>query len=173
MVPEAVTIRPVADADWDDVRRIYADGIATGNATFETEVAPRAELEARWVSGQVFVATSGDRVTGWSSVSPASARHCYRGVGETSVYVDASARGQGVGRRLVAHQVAAADAAGFWTLQTSIFPENLASLHLHEAAGFRVVGRRERIAQLAGMWRDTILLEWRSPASGSSPALQE
>ena len=172
MVPEAVTIRPVQDSDWGQVRRIYADGIATGNATFETEVAERAELETRWVSGQVFVATTGDHVTGWSSVSPASTRDCYRGVGETSVYVDASARGQGVGRRLVTHQVAAADAAGFWTLQTSIFPENLASLHLHEAAGFRVVGRRERIAQLAGVWRDTILLEWRSAATGAAPALQ-
>lgn len=174
MPPAAVTIRHVGDGDWDDVRRIYADGIATGNATFETEVAPRADLEQRWVAGQAFVATTSDgRVVGWSSVSPTSARNCYRGVGETSVYVDEAARGQGIGRRLVEHQVTAAEAAGFWTLQTSIFPENLASQHLHTAAGFRIVGRRESIAQLAGVWRDTILLEWRSAATGAAPALPE
>lgn len=158
-------IRPVADQDWDDVRRIYADGIATGHATFETEVAPRDELAGRWVSGQVFVAVADDRVVGWSSLSPTSARECYRGVAETSVYVDAPVRRQGIGRLLVEHQLVAADVAGFWTLQTSIFPENVASLQIHEAAGFRVVGRRERIAQLAGQWRDTVLLEWRSPRS--------
>lgn len=158
----AVAIRPVQEADWDDVRRIYADGIATGHATFETEVAARDALERRWVSGQVFVTTVEGRVVGWSSLSPTSARDCYRGVGETSVYVDESARGQGLGRRLVTHQVAAAETAGFWTLQTSIFPENAASLRIHESAGFRVVGRRERIARLAGAWRDTLLLEWRS-----------
>ncbi len=161
-----MVIRPVEDADWDDVRRIYADGIATGNATFETEVATRDDLEARWVNGQVFVATRHDCVVGWSSVSPTSTRDCYRGVGETSVYVDESARGQGLGRQLVTHQVTAAEAAGFWTLQTSIFPENVGSLRIHESAGFRVVGRRERIAQLAGVWRDTILLERRSPTIG-------
>ena len=166
MRPGTVAIRPVEAADWDDVRRIYANGIATGNATFETDVAARDELERRWVSDQVFVATHHGRVMGWSSVSPTSARDCYRGVGETSVYVDESARGQGLGRRLVTHQVTAAEAAGFWTLQTSIFPENVASLRIHEAAGFRVVGRRERMAQLAGVWRDTILLERRSPPIG-------
>ena len=157
-----VTIRRIEDHDWDDVRRIYADGIATGNATFETEVAPRADLEQRWVAGQVFVAETDGRVVGWSSVSPASARHCYRGVGETSVYVDGAARAQGIGKRLVEHQITAAETAGFWTLQTSIYPENRASLRIHEAAGFRVVGRRERIAQLNGLWRDTVVLEWRS-----------
>ncbi|WP_229052747.1 GNAT family N-acetyltransferase [Aeromicrobium sp. Leaf350] len=167
MEPVAVDIRPIAEPDWDDVRRIYADGIATGNATFETEVAEREDLEGRWVTGQVFVAVIANRVVGWTSVSPTSTRACYRGVGETSVYVDSSVRGRRVGRQLVAHQVAAAEKAGFWTLQTSIFPENVASLRIHEAAGFRVVGRRDRIAQLHGVWRDTILLEWRSAGSGS------
>lgn len=173
MGPASAAIRPVEDADWHDIHRIYADGIATGHATFETEVAPRAELERRWVSGQVFVAVADDHVVGWSSASPTSARECYRGVAETAVYVERIARAQGLGRQLVAHQVTAAQAAGFWTLQTSIFPENLASLRIHEAAGFRVVGRRERIAQLAGVWRDTILLEWRSPVTGAPPSLQE
>ncbi len=162
MAPPDITIRPVADRDWDDVRRIYADGIATGHATFETEVASREELEQRWVTGQVFVAEANGPVIGWSSVSLTSARHCYRGVGETSVYIDETARGQGIGRRIVEHQITAAGSVGFWTLQTSIFPENLASLRIHEAAGFRRVGHRERIAQLDSTWRDTVLLEWRS-----------
>lgn len=173
MTSAAVAIRPIENHDWPDVRRIYADGIATGHATFETEVAPQDELERRWVSDQVFVAVADHRVVGWSSLSPASARECYRGVAETSVYVDRLARAHGLGRQLVAHQVSAAQAAGFWTLQTSIFPENLASLRIHQVAGFRVVGRRERIAQLAGAWRDTVLLEWRSPATGTPPAFQE
>ena len=173
MAVARVTIRRIEDHDWDDVRRIYADGIATGNATFETEVAPRADLEQRWVAGQVFVAETDGRVVGWSSVSPTSARHCYRGVGETSVYVDDAARARGIGRRLVEHQISAAEEAGFWTLQTSIFPENCASLRIHETAGFRRVGQRERIAQLAGSWRDTILLEWRSAANGAPPPPQD
>ena len=164
MLATPAAIRHIEDHDWDDVRRIYADGIATANATFETEVALRENLEQRWVAGQVFVAETDGRVVGWSSVSPASARHCYRGVGETSVYVDGAARAQGIGKRLVEHQITAAETAGFWTLQTSIYPENRASLRIHEAAGFRVVGRRERIAQLNGLWRDTVVLEWRSVA---------
>lgn len=151
-----------AAADWDDVRRIYADGIATKNATFETEVPPAAVLDAKWLPGQRWVATIDGAVAGWAAVSPTSPRECYRGVGETSVYVDAQHGGRGIGAALVRHQVAAADEGGLWTLQTSIFPENRSSLTIHRAAGFREVGRRERIAQLAGAWRDTILLERRA-----------
>jgi L-amino acid N-acyltransferase YncA len=157
-----IRLRALEEGDWDAVRRIYADGIATGNATFETEVPPADVLDSKWLPGQRWVAELNGTVIGWASVSPTSQRNCYRGVGETSVYVDAASAGMGVGSALVRHQVAAADAAGLWTLQTSIFPENLASLAIHRAAGFRDVGRRERIAQLAGVWRDTILLERRA-----------
>lgn len=157
-----IRLRTLQQGDWEAVRRIYADGIATGNATFETEVPPADALDSKWLPGQRWVAELNGAVVGWASVSPTSARDCYRGVGETSVYVDADSAGKGVGSALVRHQVAAADAAGLWTLQTSIFPENLASLAIHRAAGFRDVGRRERIAQLNGVWRDTILLERRS-----------
>lgn len=157
-----IRLRALQRGDWEAVRQIYADGIATGHATFETEVPPAEVLEAKWLPGQRWVAELNGAVIGWASVSPTSARDCYRGVGETSVYVDANSAGMGVGSALVRHQVAAAEAAGLWTLQTSIFPENLASLSIHRAAGFRDVGRRERIAQLDDVWRDTILLERRA-----------
>ncbi len=157
-----IRLRALEPGDWDAVRRIYADGIATGNATFETEVPPADVLDSKWLTGQRWVAELNGTVTGWASVSPTSQRDCYRGVGETSVYVDAASAGMGVGSALVRHQVAAADAAGLWTLQTSIFPENVASLAIHRAAGFRDIGYRERIAQLDGVWRDTIFLERRA-----------
>lgn len=154
-------MRPLESGDWDDVRRIYADGIATLNATFETQVPPVDALLAKWLPDHRWVAESAGSVIGWASATATSTRDCYRGVVETSVYVDASHGGRGVGTKLLDQQIRAADEAGLWTLQTSIFPENLASLAIHRAAGFRDVGRRERIAQLAGVWRDTILLERR------------
>ena len=163
------TGRPVVRAmqarDWDDVRRIYELGIATRNATFETEVPTADALDAKWVPGQRWVITTADvpdgPVAGWAAMTPTSARECYRGVAETSIYIDTAAAGRGLGKQLLSHQVEAALEAGFWTLQTSIFPENEASLAIHRKAGFRDVGRRERIARLDGIWRDTILLELR------------
>lgn len=163
MTAGQVQLRALQQGDWEAVRQIYAAGIATGNATFETEVPPAEVLDSKWLQGQRWVAELGGAVVGWASVSPTSPRDCYRGVGETSVYVDAACAGKGVGVSLVRRQVEAAEAAGLWTLQTSIFPENPASLAIHRAAGFREVGRRERIAQLDGVWRDTILLERRAP----------
>lgn len=169
MTSTAVSIRPLEAGDWDDVRRIYADGISTRNATFETEVPSADVLDAKWLPGHRWVATLDGRVIGWAAVTPTSPRHCYRGVGETSVYVDPAAAGRGTGTALVRRQVAAADDGGLWTLQTSIFPENHASLAIHHAAGFRDVGRRERIAQLDGIWRDTILLERRESSARPAP----
>lgn len=161
MASHPLSIRALRDADWDAVRRIYADGIATGNATFETEVPPADALAGKWLPGHRWVAVVGDAVAGWAAVSPTSSRDCYRGVVESSVYVDPELSGRGIGSALVRQQIRAADEAGLWTLQTSIFPENAASLAIHCRAGFREVGRRERIAQLDGVWRDTILLERR------------
>lgn len=157
----AIDIRPLADGDWEAVRRIYADGIATGHATFETEVPDPQALDAKWIQGQRWVAVSGGEIVGWAAITATSPRDCYRGVGETSVYVASGQQGRGVGKLLVGQQVHAAEVGGFWTLQTSIFPENVASLAIHEAAGFRRVGTRERIAELGGVWRDTVLLERR------------
>jgi len=166
-LPAGVTVRALAPEDWDDVARIYAEGIATGNATFETTVPPARELDDRWLPGHRWVADVDGTVAGWTAISPVSARACYAGVGETSVYVGDGFRGRGVGKALLHRQVTAADRAGLWTLQTAIFPENRASIALHHSAGYRTLGLRERIAQHHGVWRDTVLLERRSPAAGT------
>jgi L-amino acid N-acyltransferase YncA len=158
-------IAPMERGLWDRVREIYLEGIATGNATFET-TAPDWE---RWDSGHhahprlVAIAEDGD-VTGWAALSPVSARHVYRGVAEVSIYIAANARGQGVGFALLSAIVKASESAGFWTLQAGIFQENEVSIRLHERCGFRVVGVRERIGFLAGRWRDTVWMERRSAA---------
>lgn len=164
-LPADVAVRAMHDDDWDDVLRIYGEGIATGLATFATEVPDRATLDAQWLPGHRWVAEIDDVVAGWASLSPASARDCYAGVVENSVYVGEGMRGRGVGKSLLRTQVMAADAAELWTLQSAIFPENRASIALHHSAGFRTVGIRERIAQLDGVWRDTVLLERRSASS--------
>ncbi|WP_026875478.1 helix-turn-helix domain-containing GNAT family N-acetyltransferase [Jiangella gansuensis] len=160
-VPADVTIRELREEDWPAVRRIYGDGIATGLATFETSVPPSSRLAARWLPGHRWVAEIDGDVVGWTSVSPVSDRECYRGVGETSIYVDQDYRGRGVGKALLHRQVTAADSDGLWTLQTSIFTENRASLALHHQGGYRTVGIRERIAQRDGVWHDTVTLERR------------
>lgn len=156
------TVRAMTADDWDDVRRIYGSGIATRNATFETDVPTAEILDAKWVERQRWVITQQGVVAGWAAMTHVSARDCYRGVAETSIYIDTHLVGHGLGKQLLAHQVEAAIDAGFWTLQTSIFPENEASLAIHRKAGFRDVGRRERIARLDGIWRDTIVLELRA-----------
>jgi L-amino acid N-acyltransferase YncA/DNA-binding transcriptional ArsR family regulator len=164
-LPGDVTVRALEPADWPAVRRIYAEGIATGDATFETEVPTTRTLDAKWLPGHRWVAEVDGQLAGWTAISPTSTRDCYAGVGETAVYVGEDFRGRGVGKTLVHKQVTAADDGGLWTLQTSIFPENRASLALHHSAGYRTLGVRERIAQQHGVWRDTVLLERRSPAA--------
>ncbi len=169
MTPDAgggVAVRALDEADLPAVLAIYAEGLATRTATFETEVPSAEGMRARWLPGLAWVADADGEVVGWTAVSPTSDRACYVGVGESSVYVAAAARGRGVGRTLLRAQVEGADAAGLWTLQTAIFPENEASIALHHAAGYRTVGVRERIAQLDGVWHDTVLLERRSTTAG-------
>ncbi|SDG38595.1 L-amino acid N-acyltransferase YncA [Lentzea fradiae] len=157
-----VTIRPMTNEDWPEVRRIYGEGIAAGNATFETEVPSRRTLEAKWLPAHRWTAEVDGKIAGWAAATPVSPRECYRGVAETSIYVSDAHQGRGVGKTLLHHQVTAADVAGLWTLQAVIFPENRTSIALHHKAGFRTVGLRERIAQHHGTWRDTVLLERRS-----------
>jgi L-amino acid N-acyltransferase YncA len=138
--------------------------VATRNATFETDVPAWEEWDARHLARPRLVAVEEGDIVGWAALSPTSARACYAGVAEDSVYVAPGRQGQGVGRALLEELVARSEAEGIWTLQTSIFPENHASLALHRRCGFRVVGVRERIAQLDGVWRDTVLLERRAGA---------
>jgi L-amino acid N-acyltransferase YncA len=159
-------IEPMQPSDWPAVEAIYREGIAGGNATFETESPGWETWNSRHHLHSRLVARDEGRILGWAALSPVSARRVYAGVAEVSVYVASAAQGRGVGKGLMAALVAASEANGIWTLQASIFPENVASIRLHEACGFREVGWRERIAQLAGRWRDTVILERRSERIG-------
>ncbi|TDP88851.1 helix-turn-helix domain-containing GNAT family N-acetyltransferase [Labedaea rhizosphaerae] len=157
-----VNVRKLRARDWPAVRRIYTEGIATGNAGFDAVAPDRAALERLWLPRHRWIAEVDGTVAGFAAVAPAAIDDRFDGVGETTVYVAELFRGQGVGKALLHHVIANAEAQGLWTLQTSIFPENRAALALHHGAGFRTVGMRERIAQLNGRWRDTVLLERRS-----------
>ncbi len=153
-------------ADWPAVRAIYLEGIATGQATFETQAPDWDRWNTAHLTAPRLIAISGGAVIGWAALSPVSARSVYAGVAETSVYVANGAVGRGIGRALLERLIAESEANGFWTLQASIFPENAASLALHKSCGFREVGRRERIGKMKGVWRDTILLERLSAEAG-------
>jgi L-amino acid N-acyltransferase YncA len=155
-------IRDLRPQDWPDVVRIYEEGMLTGNATFETQLPSWEAWDAGHLAEHRLVVTLDDEVVGWAALSPYSDRECYRGVAEESIYMAESARGLGFGRQLLAALVASTEAAGIWTLQAGIFPENEASIALHVALGFRVVGVRERLGRSRGVWRDVVLLERRS-----------
>jgi len=158
-----IEIRPMRVDDWPAVAAIYAEGIATRNATFETVTPTFEEFDASHHADHRLVAVESGSVVGWVVLAPTSARACYAGVAGNSIYVAADARGRGVGRALMEAMVASAASGGIWSIQAGMFPENTASVALHESLGFRLVGRLERIAQLDGVWRDTILLELRLP----------
>lgn len=161
-------MRALGEADWPRVRDIYAEGIASGDATFQTDVPDWKTWDRSRLRECRIVAERDGQVVGFAALSPTSSREVYRGVCEVMVYVAAEARGQGAGRALVGEVVARSEAAGIWTLQAGIFPENVASVRAHLSAGFREVGRRERIGRFHdGRWRDTVLLERRSPVVGT------
>jgi L-amino acid N-acyltransferase YncA len=157
-------VRELGADDWPAVRAIYEEGIRSGDATFETEAweawdaaHPRLRL----------VAERAGSVVGWAALSPVSSRHCYRGVGEVSVYVAEDARGAGVGRALLERLVERSEAEGYWTLSAGIFPENETSLRLHRVCGFRAVGVHRRLGESGGVWRDVLILERRSALVGA------
>lgn len=161
-----VEVVPMTPEHWPSVREIYLEGIATRNATFETSAPDWTTWDQRYLEIARLVAIDEGTVVGWAALSAVSRRAVYRGVAEVSVYVAADHRGAGIGSRLLDALVEASEAAGVWTLQASVFPENEATLRLHHRREFRTVGHRERIGKLDGRWRDTVLLERRSRSAG-------
>jgi len=159
----SIKIDCLSKEDWESVRRIYAEGITTGNATFETEAPGWDSWDTTHLKTPRLVARRLDDVIGWAALSPFSRRQVYAGVAEVSVYVAGIARGIRVGRQLLIALIEQSERSGIWTLQAGIFPENEASVALHRACGFREVGRREKLGKLGDVWRDVILMERRSP----------
>ena len=160
-------IVPMTAGDWPSVAEIYASGIATGHATFQTSIPEWTLWDASHLKSCRLVARADDgTIEGWAALSPVSSRPVYAGVAEVSIYIAESARGHGVGRRLLEALIAESEKDGRWTLQAGIFPENGASVALHLSCGFRIVGRRERIGCMNGVWRDNLLLERRSSVVG-------
>jgi L-amino acid N-acyltransferase YncA len=159
-------IDTMKESDWEQVRSIYLEGIATGDATFESDAPPWERWNESHLSSCRLVARSGDGVRGWAALSPVSGRCVYGGVAEVSIYIGQRYRGMGLGRALLLALIAESEKNGLWTLQAAIFPENRASIDLHKSCGFREVGRRERIGKMDGRWRDTVLLERRSSIVG-------
>ena len=158
----SLELRDLRPDDWAEVARIFEEGIATGNATFETEVPSWEEWDRAHLAEHRFVAERDGRVCGWIAAVPVSPRGCYAGVAELSVYVGEEERGRGVGAELLAAVIESSERAGIWTLQTGVFPENTASLALLGRFGFRAIGTQERIGRLHDIWRDVVLLERRS-----------
>lgn len=152
---------------WQPVKKIYEEGIATGNATFQTTAPEWEEWDAAHVKNSRLVAIEHDEVLGWAAITAVSGRCVYAGVGEVSVYVAAAARGKGIGKKLLNALIAETEKNNFWTLQAGIFPENTGSIKIHEDCGFRIIGKREKIGRMKGVWRDTLLLERRSTIVGN------
>ena len=161
-----ISVRPMTRDDWPTVRRIYEEGIATGLATFETKTPDWDEWNASHLPFGRLVASRDGTVAGWAALSPVSDRCAYAGVAEVSVYVAEADRGLGIGRTLLDALVSASESKGIWTLQAGVFATNMGSIGLHERCGFRIVGRRERLGQLGGVWHDVLLLERRSDIVG-------
>jgi L-amino acid N-acyltransferase YncA len=157
-----VELRELTHEDWRAVKAIYEQGIAGGNATFETEAPSWEDWDKTHLEGHRLVALQGGQVVGWAALAPVSERCVYAGVVENSVYVADDAQGHGVGRALLEALITRAECDGIWTIQTGIFPENEASIELHKRCGFRVVGVRERIGEHNGIWRDVVFMERRS-----------
>ena len=167
-----ITIRPLEPSDWPAVERIYREGIATGNATFEAEPPSWEDFDREKAAVPRLVAERDGEVVGWAAAAPISSRCVYEGVLEHSVYVSEAVRGQGVGRMLLATFLEASEESGVWTVQSGVFPENEASLALHERLGFRTIGTRERVGKMsygpfAGRWRDVVMIERRSEQIGT------
>ena len=161
-----LSIRPMIAIDWDSVAKIYEEGIATGFATFETKIPSYESWDASHMEKCRLVAELNGKIIGWAALSPVSSRCVYGGVAEVSVYISKDARGQGVGKQLLKNLIIESEREGLWTLQSGIFPTNTGSIKLHEAVGFRHIGKRERVGKLNGQWIDNVLFERRSQVVG-------
>jgi L-amino acid N-acyltransferase YncA len=153
-------IRAMRSDDWPAVRNIYSEGMATGNATFETETPEWTKWDQNHLQECRLIARDRERVLGWAALTPVSTRRVYSGVAEVSVYVAAEARGRGVGKTLLQSLIEHSERCGIWTLQAGIFPENVSSVAVHKLCGFHEVGLRQKIGQRSGVWRDVLLLEY-------------
>jgi L-amino acid N-acyltransferase YncA len=162
-----IELSPMKASDWPAVREVYLAGIASGNATFETTTPSWDQWDAAHLTFGRLVASGDGKMKGWAALSRVSPREAYAGVVDVSIYVAADARGQGYGHALLEALIVEAESNGIWMLQAGIFPENLASIKLHQRCGFRQVGSRERIAKLNGIWRNTVLMERRSTLVGT------
>ncbi|MCE7059258.1 GNAT family N-acetyltransferase [Dyadobacter sp. CY343] len=163
----ACTIRTLIASDWPAVKEIYQLGIDTGNATYETQAPDTEALKGKFLADPQLVAEDNGQVIGWAMLSAVSSRCVYGGVAETSVYVHPQHHGRGVGQALLSALIPLSEKLGFWTLQAQTFPENKASITLHERQGFRQVGYREKLGKHQGVWRDVVFLERRSPIVGN------
>jgi phosphinothricin acetyltransferase len=159
-------IREMNYLDGPQVLEIYQMGLESGNATFETEVPSWKDWDSKHLQHSRFVFTENEKILGWIAITPVSARKVYAGVAELSVYIDKNFQGKGIGSALMERVIASSEEHGIWTLFSSVFPENMATLKLHQKFGFRIIGRREKISKLDERWRDTILLERRSIVTG-------
>ena len=161
-----ITLHKMLPADWEAVKQIYEEGIATGNATFQQQAPNWEEWNNDHLSHSRIIAKEDGTILGWAALTPVSGRCVYAGVAEVSVYVSDKARGKGLGKKLLQKLIEESEANNIWTLQAGIFPENVASIKIHNACGFRTLGVRERIGQMNGIWRDTVLMERRSKMTG-------
>ncbi len=161
-----MVVRNMEPSDWEDVSKIYLEGIATGFATFEAKVPSYEQWDKAHTEHCRLVAEKDGEIMGWAALSPVSSRCVYGGVGEVSVYISNKSRGKGVGKLLMEHLIKESEKAGFWTIQSGIFPENIGSIKLHEKTGFRYIGKRERVGKIHGVWKDNLLFEKRSEKVG-------
>jgi len=161
-----MNIRKMEASDWEEVSKIYAEGIATGFATFETNTPTYTAWDTAHIASCRIVVTENEKVLGWAALSPVSSRCVYGGVAEVSVYVEQHSRGKGIGKLLMETLIKESEEEGLWTIQSGIFPENEGSIELHKKMGFRYIGKRERVAKLNGMWKDNLLFERRSKTIG-------
>ena len=161
-----MTVRNMKPSDWENVSRIYSEGIATGIATFETQTPDYDQWDKAHTEHCRLIAEQDGEVMGWAALSPVSSRCVYGGVGEVSVYISNKSRGKGIGKLLMEQLIRESEEAGYWTIQSGIFPENTASIKLHEKMGFRYIGKRERVGKIHEVWKDNLLFEKRSDKVG-------